>query len=306
MFGSRKLGLGGATRLKPRSEIREDLSGETYTQRLVKKKTASKGRSDAVAVKVEELVKAIMAVEGYTPKTYPKELVGSQSRNLLFEGILISGYQAGQAVKKGTPNKFGIAVGYKLRWLGDEPLHYVHSCALDAKAKKDSLMDMTAETMDLRVANKGDVFYVTRPGIAVILHQPKFNGECSPGVMLGAGDDRMTTNEYMSLIYENIAVPYIRHALNKTSGQSTSSNKRLFAPRQKPVKDYPIYIAERDGLLDSEERVDVPVKPEFEEQFGVCRSKAKRRKAAKIDTRRKMERLATNSMLLNEIYREDR
>ena len=305
MFGARKLGLGGSARLKPRSEIREDLSGETYTQRVVKKKTASQGRSDAVAVKVEELVKAIMAVEGYTPKTYPKELVGSQSRNLLFEGILISGYQAGQAVKKGTPNKFGIAVGYKLRWLGDEPLHYVYSKALDAKAKKDSLLDMTADNMDLRVANKGDVFYVTRPGIAVILHQPKFNGECSPGVMLGAGDDRLTTNEYMSLIYKNVAVPYIRHAAAKDS-KIASSSKQVFAPRQKPVKDYPIYIAVRDGLLDSEERVDVPLKPEFEDQFGVCRSKAKRRKVAKADTRKKMERLASDSMLLNEIYRDNR
>lgn len=305
MLEGRKFGLGGAARLKPRSEIREDLSGETYTQRVVKKKTSSKGRTDAIAVKVEELVKAIIAVEGYTPKTYPKELVGSQSRNLLFEGILISGYQAGQAVKKGTPNKFGIAVGYKLKWLGDEPLHYVYSKALDAKAKKDSLMDMTPETMDLRVANKGDVFYVTRPGIAVILHQPKFNGECSPGVMLGAGDDRMTTNEYMSLIYENIAMPYIRHTAAK-EGSGVGKGKQLFAPRQKPVKDYPVYIAVRDGLLDSEERVDVPLKPEFEDQFGVCRSKAKRRKATKVDTRKKMERLASNSMLINEIYRDNR
>jgi hypothetical protein len=292
--------------LKPRSEIREDLSGETYTQRVVKKKKTAGGRSDEIAKKVAELVEGIVALEGYTMDTYPTDLVGADSRNLLFEGILISGYQAGQAVKVAVPNKFGVAVGYKFRWVGDTPLNYVYSVALDAKANKDSIMGMTVDTMDVRQAKKGDVFYVTRPGMAIILHQPRISGKCSPGIMLDKGDFPETTEEYMSLIYKNVSVPYLRHNAPKGKGVKGDDKSTMFAPRQKPVKDYPIYIAERDGLLDSEERVNIPVKAEFEEQFGVCRSKAKRKKSTKTATRQKVDKLARQNILMNQIYLEDR
>lgn len=307
MFNSGNSGAGlGFARLKPRSEIREDLSGESYTQQLTTKKTKSKSKTDVVAAKIEEFVKAIVKLEGYDPANYPEELEGSQSRNLIFEGILVSGYQSGQAVKRGTPNKYGIAVGYQLKWLGDEPLHYVYSVALDAKAKKDSLMDMTVEDMDIRVVEKGQSFCVTRLGIAMVLHQPKFNGKCSPGVMLDANDDYQTTNETLNLIYHNVTVPYLRHSSSREVTSKGGNANALFAPKQKPIKDYPIYIAERDGLLDSEERVNIPLKPEYEEQFGACRSKSKRRRVNKANTRKKVERLAADSMLINEIYNDNR
>ena len=296
----------GFARLKPRSEIKEDLSGESYTQQLTTKKNKSKSKTDVIAAKIEEFVKAIVKLEGYDPTNYPEELEGSQSRNLIFEGILVSGYQSGQAVKRGTPNKYGIAVGYQLKWLGDEPLHYVYSVALDAKAKKDSLMDMTVEDMDIRVVEKGQSFCVTRLGIAMVLHQPKFNGKCSPGVMLDANDDYQTTNETLNLIYHNVTVPYLRHSSSREVTSKGGNANVLFAPKQKPIKDYPIYIAERDGLLDSEERVNIPLKPEYEEQFGACRSKSKRRRVNKANTRKKVERLAADSMLINEIYNDNR
>lgn len=289
--------------LKPRSEIREDLSGETYTQHIVKKKKSSNNKAVEVAKKIDELLEGILALEGYTKDTYPKELVGVDSRNLLFEGILISGYQAGQAVKVAVANKFGVAVGYKFRWMGDTPFYYVHSKVLDAKASKDSMMEMTADNMDVRQVTKGDVFYVTRPGMAIILQHPRLNGVCSPGIMLGMGDNPETTSEYLSLMSKGSAVPYLRHNAPKDK-DNTKDVK--FAPRQKPIKDYPVYIAERDGLLDSEERVDVPVKPEFVEQFGVCRSKARRKKTNKVATRKKIDNLAKETLLMNEIYLEDR
>ena len=303
--GNSSTGLGFA-RLKPRSEIKEDLSGESYTQQLTTKKNKSKSKTDVIAAKIEEFVKAIVKLEGYDPANYPEELEGSQSRNLIFEGILVSGYQSGQAVKRGTPNKYGIAVGYQLKWLGDEPLHYVYSVALDAKAKKDSLMDMVVEDMDVRVVEKGQSFCVTRLGIAMVLHQPKFNGKCSPGVMLDANDDYQTTNETLNLIYHNVTVPYLRHSSSREVTSKGGNANVLFAPKQKPIKDYPIYIAERDGLLDSEERVNIPLKPEYEEQFGACRSKSKRRRVNKANTRKKVERLAADSMLINEIYNDNR
>ena len=303
--GNSSTGLGFA-RLKPRSEIREDLSGESYTQQLTTKKNKSKSKTDVIAAKIEEFVKAIVKLEGYDPANYPEELEGSQSRNLIFEGILVSGYQSGQAVKRGTPNKYGIAVGYQLKWLGDEPLHYVYSVALDAKAKKDSLMDMAVEDMDIRVVEKGQSFCVTRLGIAMVLHQPKFNGKCSPGVMLDANDDYQTTKETLNLIYHNVTVPYLRHSSSREVTSKGGNANALFAPKQKPIKDYPIYIAERDGLLDSEERVNIPLKPEYEEQFGACRSKSKRRRVNKANTRKKVERLAADSMLINEIYNDNR
>ena len=307
MFNSGNSGAGlGFARLKPRSEIREDLSGDSYTQQLTTKKTKSKSKTDVVAAKIEEFVKAIVKLEGYDPANYPEELEGSQSRNLIFEGILVSGYKSGQAVKRGTPNKYGIAVGYQLKWLGNEPLHYVYSVALDAKAKKDSLMDMTVEDMDIRVVEKGQSFCVTRLGIAMVLHQPKFNGKCSPGVMLDANDDYQTTNETLNLIYHNVTVPYLRHSSSREVTSKGGNANALFAPKQKPIKDYPIYIAERDGLLDSEERVNIPLKLEYEEQFGACRSKSKRRRVNKANTRKKVERLAADSMLINEIYNDNR
>lgn len=307
MFNSGNSGAGlGFARLKPRSEIREDLSGDSYTQQLTTKKTKSKSKTDVVAAKIEEFVKAIVKLEGYDPANYPEELEGSQSRNLIFEGILVSGYQSGQAVKRGTPNKYGIAVGYQLKWLGDEPLHYVYSVALDAKAKKDSLIDMSVEDMDIRVVEKGQSFCVTRLGIAMVLHQPKFNGKCSPGVMLDANDDYQTTNETLNLIYHNVTVPYLRHSSSREVTSKGGNANVLFAPKQKPIKDYPIYIAERDGLLDSEERVNIPLKSEYEEQFGACRSKSKRRRVNKANTRKKVERLAADSMLINEIYNDNR
>ena len=307
MFNSGNSGAGlGFARLKPRSEIKEDLSGESYTQQLTTKKNKSKSKTDVIAAKIEEFVKAIVKLEGYDPANYPEELEGSQSRNLIFEGILVSGYQSGQAVKRGTPNKYGIAVGYQLKWLGDEPLHYVYSVALDAKAKKDSLMDMTVEDMDIRVVEKGQSFCVTRLGIAMVLHQPKFNGKCSPGVMLDANDDYQTTNETLNLIYHNVTVPYLRHSSSREVTSKGGNANVLFAPKQKPIKDYPIYIAERDGLLDSEERVNIPLKLEYEEQFGACRSKSKRRRVNKANTRKKVERLAADSMLINEIYNDNR
>ena len=182
----------------------------------------------------------------------------------------------------------------------------MYSVALDAKAKKDSLMDMTVEDMDIRVVEKGQSFCVTRLGIAMVLHQPKFNGKCSPGVMLDANDDYQTTNETLNLIYHNVTVPYLRHSSSREVTSKGGNANALFAPKQKPIKDYPIYIAERDGLLDSEERVNIPLKPEYEEQFGACRSKSKRRRVNKANTRKKVERLAADSMLINEIYNDNR
>lgn len=286
-------GLGSfSANFRPRVEIREELQNDERIQQVATKRKKKNTKVADLMEKIEGLSLHLLSLDGYTPETYPEELLRSQSENLVFDGILISGYTKSQAVKTGTPKKFGVAVGYQFKWMGEEPLKYVYSKILDSKGGSDSISEMGDGHVDVRQVASGSTFTVTRAGMAILLNQPMFSGVCNPGVMLDGAEPNIEV-EYLVLVSTGGAIPYLRHRLDRT--KLGSSGRGKFSPRQKPMKDYPIYIAEIDGVLDTINRVDVPLKPMYQDQFGICAVRAKKRSSSGARwsvARRKLDQLA--------------
>lgn len=218
------------------------------------------------------------------------ENLGTDIENLEFLGCLANNKSIKPARVGGKDIPLPSVIGYAFRWNGNEPLEYAYDKLLSANPKNSLLAKGLTDQVEIRTANKGDVFYLTLFAAGALLGQERFNSQATitekilKKYKLTEGHVQLVVKGWEKAKQQqdpSVATPHLKHLDRSKVG---SGEKRTVIALK--VENLPVYDkVDKDGKAAD----GAQLKPEFADQFKAIATRnaggrAKGEKAPKINS----------------------
>lgn len=249
----------------------EEAVVETATQEEVIEEAAKVEEKDLSRVSDE--VKAIIRQGKEVINEVELESLASKSKDIEFVAVIINNYRRGNKKRGDEYVPEGVPCGLRLRNAGSEPIEYYKSKVTNKKHPSLAEELAIGLPVEKQVAQPGEEFDVAFYDFAELAGRPEYGGYIhAPSLAL---DSEIANDVFVKLststkIAKDAALPTVKYtAVVLGDAPERKDNKFVKGAVKKTmaVKDKSIYIGPEEDTIFA--NVGSPIKPEFQEQFGV-------------------------------------